>query len=156
MATSRPGTVQESGSAMRVEISIATASWIPPRPKPKRLFISLRVPSLKNYQLNTKISQTGQWNHAFPPMPLRLSTVIEIQLRQQRWIGSKVLAATQNTIGDILQMVGDQKLVTLPLKACTPASSSPNLLLSLRVDDLDVAFVSARLAEAEPPAATLN
>ncbi|KAJ6506216.1 quinon protein alcohol dehydrogenase-like superfamily [Mycena vitilis] len=65
-------------------------------------------------------------------------------------MGSKLLAATKNNIGDILQMVDDQKRVTLPMKACKPGSISPNLILSIRVDDLDVAFVSARLANISP------
>ncbi|KAJ7770300.1 WD40-repeat-containing domain protein [Mycena maculata] len=138
-----------SDATVRVEICIIGITDTASIRAAKRPYVSIRVPSLDKFCLDTQVSATAQWNHILRPFPIPSSAVVELELRERRWLGSKLLAKTQATVEDMLKMVGGNNAISLPMKPSKPTVIPPSLSLSIRVDKMDVAFVSAQLANVD-------
>ncbi|KAJ7469846.1 WD40-repeat-containing domain protein [Mycena galericulata] len=110
------------------------------------MYASLRVPSLNTFY--TKDSSTAQWNHTLPSLSVPLSTVVRIEIyeRRGRWRRNRRLAGAHITVEDMLEAMDQHKCISLPLKPDKHTVISPSLRLSVHVDRMDIAFVSAQLA----------
>ncbi|KAJ7161765.1 hypothetical protein C8R43DRAFT_314414 [Mycena crocata] len=152
MATSRPS--QVSGKAdppVHAEIEIIGVTNKSSLHGEIRSFVSIRFSSLTNFRVNTKVSRTGRWNHNLPSLPLSLLTVVKLEIKQRRpWIWNKTLATSQTTVQDLLDKMDQNNTVAIPLKYYRPHLLSPMLSLCIKVADLDIGLVSARLATLKP------
>ncbi|KAF7332967.1 YVTN repeat-like/Quino protein amine dehydrogenase [Mycena venus] len=135
---------EEPNHTLRVQFCIVSASDLPLLAGVTQSFTSIRIRSLNN-RLNTKFSSTAEWHHTFPPLLLSSCAVVELEIRERCLIKRKLLASAKTTVQDMLQRANEHNVVVLTMTPCRPHRTTPILTISIRVYELDVAFISAQL-----------
>ncbi|KAJ7277468.1 hypothetical protein C8J57DRAFT_1504302 [Mycena rebaudengoi] len=134
----------EGPNARNVEICVLHSLDISTLQNRGRLYVAIRIPTFEPY--HTEVSKTATWNYALPNLPLKLSTLIHIEIAERRLIRNKMLATADITVEELMQLVDENNIVILPMNPQEPDIDKATLTLTLKVERMDLAVISTHMA----------